>query len=234
IRSWSCSMFTWSVRSIDVRGTRQRTDFFSAGRIKDLIGHGEGVGNGGVLGGHAKQVLVRDDKQRIHHQLQLQDAGFGKAHAALALEVERLGDHANGEDAKLTRCPTGVCPLWVKSRHLHYSSPCPLYPQKRTFELLNGTPRGIQRNTAVRGRIILISVNWPGCVSTSIEPPCCLTIMSWLMERPRPVPSPAGFVVKNGLNIFSFTSGGIPVPLSRIVISTRSPRLLVAAARIGS
>src|SRR5262245_30955855 len=27
------------------------------------------------------------------------------------------------------------------------------------------------------------------------------------MERPRPVPSPAGFVVKNGLNIFSFTSG---------------------------
>src|SRR5262245_53804656 len=27
------------------------------------------------------------------------------------------------------------------------------------------------------------------------------------MERPMPVPSPAGFVVKNGLNIFSFTSG---------------------------
>jgi hypothetical protein len=31
---------------------------------------------------------------------------------------------------------------------------------------------------AARGRIILISVNSPGCVSTSIEPPCCLTIMS--------------------------------------------------------
>jgi len=43
-------MFTLSVRSIDVRGTRQRTDFFSAGhtRIKDLIGHGEGVGNSDV------------------------------------------------------------------------------------------------------------------------------------------------------------------------------------------
>ena len=38
------------------------------------------------------------------------------------------------------------------------------------------------------------------------------------------MPSPAGFVVKNGLNIFSFTSSGIPVPLSRILISTRSPR----------
>ena len=39
------------------------------------------------------------------------------------------------------------------------------------------------------------------------------------MDRPRPVPSPAGFVVKKGLNIFSLTSSGMPVPLSRILIS---------------
>ena len=43
-----------------------------------------------------------------------------------------------------------------------------------------------------------------------------------------------GLVVKNGLNIFSFTSGGMPEPLSRIVISTRSPRFLVSATRVGS
>ena len=42
------------------------------------------------------------------------------------------------------------------------------------------------------------------------------------------------FVVKNGLNIFSFTSGEMPVPLSRMLISTRSPRLLVDAARVGA
>src|ERR1700677_5398801 len=30
----------------------------------------------------------------------------------------------------------------------------------------------------LRGRIILNSVNSPGCVSTSIDPPCCLTMMS--------------------------------------------------------
>ena len=35
------------------------------------------------------------------------------------------------------------------------------------------------------------------------------------------------------IEFFSFTSGGIPVPLSRIFISTRSPRFLVAAAIIG-
>src|SRR5262249_45425209 len=28
---------------------------------------------------------------------------------------------------------SGPCPLWVKSRHSHCTSPCPLYPQKRTF-----------------------------------------------------------------------------------------------------
>ena len=48
------------------------------------------------------------------------------------------------------------------------------------------------------------------------------------------MPSPAGFVVKNGLNSFSLTSGGMPVPLSRILISTLSPRFLVVAASVGS
>ena len=33
-------------------------------------------------------------------------------------------------------------------------------------------------NVAVRGRMILISVNSPGCVSTSIDPECCFTMMS--------------------------------------------------------
>jgi hypothetical protein len=33
-------------------------------------------------------------------------------------------------------------------------------------------------NAAMRGKITLISVNSPGWVSTSIEPPCCFTMMS--------------------------------------------------------
>src|SRR5664279_3819911 len=101
-------------------------------------------------------------------------------------------------------------------------------------EKVHGRSPDLAMVAAPRGRTILNSVNTPGCVSTSIEPACCLTMISWLSERPRPVPSPTGFVVKNGLNIFSFTSGGMPVPLSRILISTLSPRFLVAAARVGS
>jgi hypothetical protein len=48
------------------------------------------------------------------------------------------------------------------------------------------------------------------------------------------VPSPAGLVVKNGLKIFAFTSWGIPVPLSRIAISTLLPRSRVEALIVGS
>src|SRR4051795_1021221 len=85
----------------------------------------------------------------------------------------------------------------------------------------------------MRGNTILNSVNSPGLVSTSIVPPCCLTMMSWLIERPSPVPSPAGLVVKNGLKIFSVSSAGMPVPLSRTRISTAPPISLVEARSTG-
>jgi hypothetical protein len=34
-------------------------------------------------------------------------------------------------------------------------------------------------------------------------PPCSFTMMSWLIDRSSPVPSPERLVVKNGLNILS-------------------------------
>ena len=68
-------------------------------RVEHLVGHREGVGEGGLLVGDPEQVLVRDDQQRVDGLLQFDDAGLGKAHAALALEVERLGDDADRQDA---------------------------------------------------------------------------------------------------------------------------------------
>src|SRR5277367_4543682 len=84
------------------------------------------------------------------------------------------------------------------------------------------------------GNVTMNSVNAPGSVSTSKVPPCCLTTMSKLKDRPRPVPSPAGLVVKNGSKIFALTSLGIPVPLSRTRISTRSERARVDTESVGS
>ncbi|MGY3557101.1 hypothetical protein ACVWXP_000370 [Bradyrhizobium sp. USDA 4463] len=72
-------------------------------RVEHLVRHREGVGEGGLLVGDPEQVLVRDDQKRVDHLVQLVDAGFGGAHAAAALEVERLGHHADCEDAHVAR-----------------------------------------------------------------------------------------------------------------------------------
>ena len=73
--------------------------------IEHLVGHREGVGEGRLLVGDAEQVLVRDDDQRVDRLLQLGDAGLGDLHAAPALEMERLGDDADGENAHFARHP---------------------------------------------------------------------------------------------------------------------------------
>ena len=67
-----------------------------------------------------------------------------------------------------------------------------------------------------RGISMCISVYSLIIVSTEITPPCRRT-MSLDIAKPRPVPFSGGLVVKKGLNIFSFTSSGIPIPLSRSV-----------------
>src|SRR5262245_17933875 len=85
-----------------------------------------------------------------------------------------------------------------------------------------------------RGNVMMNSVKEPGSVTTSIIPPCCFTMMSWLIDSPSPVPSPAGFVVKNGWKTFSLISGGMPIPLSRMRISILSPRFRVTALSFGS
>ena len=69
--------------------------------MQDLIGHAEGLGEGGALVGDAEQVLVRDDDQGVDIPLQLGDAGVGQPHAVAAFEGERLGHHADGQDAAL-------------------------------------------------------------------------------------------------------------------------------------
>ena len=50
-------------------------------------------------------------KEGVHLLQELRDAGFGITHAALALELERLGDDTDGENAELARGPgdNGCC-----------------------------------------------------------------------------------------------------------------------------
>ena len=57
-------------------------------------------------------------------------------------------------------------------------------------------------------------VNSPSFDSTSIFPSCFSSIMDRVIDSPKPVPSPTGFVVKNAENICSRIFSGIPIPLS--------------------
>ena len=59
--------------------------------IEHLVGHGEGRGEGGLLIGHAEQVLVRNDDQRIDMLGQELDSALGRLLAAHAFEMEWLG-----------------------------------------------------------------------------------------------------------------------------------------------
>lgn len=66
-------------------------------------------------------------------------------------------------------------------------------------------------------------VNSPSFDSTSIFPSCFSSIMDRVIDSPKPVPSPTGFVVKNAENICSRIFSGIPIPLSSILNLKESP-----------
>ena len=71
------------------------------GLLQHVVGDLKGVDHGDLLVGGQLQPLVGDDDQGVHLVAQLGNAALGLLHAAHALEPERLGDHAHGEDAQL-------------------------------------------------------------------------------------------------------------------------------------
>ena len=68
---------------------------------------------------------------------------------------------------------------------------------------------------AASGRRTMNRVS-PGFEVTDRSPWCLFTTMRHEMSRPRPVPSPNGFVVKNGSKMRPTTSSGMPGPVSPI------------------
>ena len=74
--------------------------------LQDLVGEREGLGDGGLAVDHLEQVLVGYDQQRIQVALQVLQSGLRGPHAPRTLEVERLGHHADSEQARFA-CGAG-------------------------------------------------------------------------------------------------------------------------------
>ncbi len=87
--------------------------------------------------------------------------------------------------------------------------------------MISVPPRGLGRDatagdsapTAEPGRKTWKRVPPPALGSTRRKPWCCLT-MPKTVARPRPVPFPGSFVVKNGSKMWGMTSAEMPSPLS--------------------
>ena len=60
----------------------------------------------------------------------------------------------------------------------------------------------------------------PSSLTTRIDPPDWLTI-PYAVDRPRPVPLPCAFVVKNGSKIRARVASSIPTPVSLTTMATR-------------
>ena len=71
--------------------------------IQHVVGHREGFGEGGLFVRESEQVLVRNDDEGVHDLLQRLDAFVGLPHPLAALELEGLGDDADGQDPHFAR-----------------------------------------------------------------------------------------------------------------------------------
>ena len=82
-----------------------------------------------------------------------------------------------------------------------------------------GALSGAAATRRTSGRYNVTRVPCPGELSIVTAPCDCLT-KPYTVLRPRPVPRPDCLVVKNGSNARSFTSSGMPAPLSTTAIDT--------------
>ena len=67
--------------------------------LQHFVSHEEGIGEGGLVVRNPEQVLVGNDDQGIDILGQFINAAVSKLHAVSAFKMERLGHHADRQDA---------------------------------------------------------------------------------------------------------------------------------------
>ena len=115
--------------------------------------------------GHTSLPAVNSARNRVSREIFMGEARVERD--ALKSHVSRLNKfHCEAVGAK-------VAPELLAEQNLHVG----LIINHENKKIYARSPDLI-RDAAARGRTIRNSVNSPGCVSTSMDPPCCLTMMS--------------------------------------------------------
>ncbi len=104
------------VFEVDVDQARVGNDFGDTTHsvFQHVVGGAETIVHIGVVTHDFHQLVVEDDDQRIDMLGKLGDAGFCGLHPLATFKTERLGDHANGQDAHFAgdfgnhRCSAGT------------------------------------------------------------------------------------------------------------------------------
>ncbi len=168
------------------RGHDRELGFHPADRVDEAAAVEVGHGHVGQQERDGLLVL-REDGERLA-------AVAGQQHAVAV----RFEDHARGLADRL---------LIVDDEDLLAAS------FGRNFG--GGFVRDRRPRDASAGSRIWKVVPAPGLLCTRMRPPWLFTMPS-VVERPRPVPWPMVFVVKNGSKMRSSNSGGMPAPVSAI------------------
>src|SRR5437588_3418 len=90
----------WS-KPVAMTVTRTSSPWLSSRTAQDVVGLAERVEDRGAALDDREQLLVGDDDQGVDDLAQPGHAVLGLARAVGALELERLGDHADGQRADL-------------------------------------------------------------------------------------------------------------------------------------
>src|SRR5262249_61632925 len=80
---------------VDETGHHHQVGDAAHARVKHVVGHFEGVGEGRALVGYTEQVLVGNNDQCIDKLLQFLDTDVSDPHPMTAFEVKRLCHHTD-------------------------------------------------------------------------------------------------------------------------------------------
>jgi len=134
---------------VDQAGTHHQVRHTLYALIQNIVCHRKRFGKGGFFRRQTKQVLVRNNDERIYDLLQGFHPVFGLTHTFIAFELERLCHNTNRQNTKFT---CGLCNDWRSARSGAAPHPCRDKAHVRSRTMVNDLFNAFFRSGRPNGR----------------------------------------------------------------------------------